>query len=122
MTRNAAVAEMVRRRCPDADLLLEMLGVEVDGVMQPDDDRDYGDVDTAQLGPHAKSERSAGVFDYLHVKPSTSTAPEALRNLPTAVVAPHVGRLPLAKCPSKPARKRHRRHNQSCDICGVTAT
>lgn len=97
MTRHATVAELVRRRCPDADLLLEMIGVTVDGQLQADDDRDYGDVDTAQLGSRSKADKVASLYDDMRVQPAVSTAPEALRNLPAPVVE-------VAKVKAKPKR------------------
>lgn len=86
MTRHATVAELVRRRCLDADLLLEMLGVTVDGQLQPDDERDYGDVDTAQLGSRSTAAKAVTSTDDMLRRPDSSSAPDALRNLPPVEV------------------------------------
>lgn len=134
MSRHATVAELVRRRCPDADLLLEMLGVTEDGVLMPDPP-----IEPLVFAPQPKVGKRAQ-FERPHAmdaRPKVSTAPEALRNLPPVVAPvkakakpkPVAAKLParrptkkvgkkghkLAACGSYGAYRRHLRHGEPID-------
>lgn len=120
MSRHATVAELVRRTCPDADELLEMLGVTEGGVMQPDPVLEP--IVFVQAAPKVGKRAQVEHPHAMDARPKVSTAPEALRNLAPVEVPVKVVKAkpkPKVKLPARPpARRVHAGQGRKLAECG----
>lgn len=128
MTRNALATAYVNRQA-DAAHLLEMLGLTVDGIPQPDDTRVYG----MDSGSPVAGTRPGIESSHYADRPKLSTAPVSLQVLAPVipiVAAPKpsrtsgvanllkVNKSREAPCGTPSAKKRHKRRGEPiCDLC-----